>query len=49
MEPDPLPKVKLAETSVSQSAEAKTNIAKREKGGENGKSHKGQNEDEAAN
>jgi RND family efflux transporter, MFP subunit len=42
-------KVKLAETSVSQSAEAKTNIAKREKGGENGKSHKGQNEDEAAN
>jgi multidrug efflux system membrane fusion protein len=42
-------KVKPAESSVTQSGEAKTNVARREKGGENGKTRKGQNEDEAAN
>lgn len=42
-------KVKPAESSATQSGEARTNVAKREKGGENSKARKGQNEDEAAN
>jgi multidrug efflux system membrane fusion protein len=42
-------KVKSTESSVTQPREAKTNVAAREKGGENGKGRKGQNEDEAAN
>lgn len=42
-------KVKPVDSSVPQPAEAKTNVVKREKGGENGKTRKGQNEDEAAN
>jgi multidrug efflux system membrane fusion protein len=42
-------KVKPAESSVSQSGEAKTNMAARNRGGENGKGRKGQNEDDAAN
>jgi membrane fusion protein, multidrug efflux system len=42
-------KVKPADSSATQSGEAKTNVAKREKVSENGKAHKGQNEDEAAN
>jgi len=42
-------KVKSAESSVTQPGEARTNVARREKAGENGKPGKGQNEDEAAN
>src|SRR5882672_6467468 len=42
-------KVKPAESSATQPGEAKTNVARREKVSENGKAHKGQNEDEAAN
>jgi membrane fusion protein, multidrug efflux system len=42
-------KVKPADSSVSQSGEAKTNVAARDRGGDNGKGRKGQNEDEAAN
>ncbi len=42
-------KVKPAESSVTQPSEARTNVAARENGGGNGKTHKGQNEDEAAN
>jgi multidrug efflux system membrane fusion protein len=44
--------VKMApvkESSVTQPGEARTNVARREKAGENGKPGKGQNEDEAAN
>ena len=42
-------KVKPAESSATQPGEARTNVARREKVSENGKAHKGQNEDEAAN
>jgi multidrug efflux system membrane fusion protein len=42
-------KVKPAESSVSLSGEARTNMAARDRGGENGKARKGQNEDDAAN
>src|SRR5262249_27111848 len=42
-------KVKSAESSVTQPGEAKTNVAARDRGGDNGKGRKGQNEDEAAN
>jgi multidrug efflux system membrane fusion protein len=42
-------KVKAADSSVSQSGEAKTNVAARDRGGDNGRPRKGQNEDEAAN
>jgi membrane fusion protein, multidrug efflux system len=42
-------KVKPADSSVSPSGEAKTNVAARDRGGDNGKGRKGQNEDEAAN
>ena len=42
-------KVKSADSSVSPSGEAKTNVAARDRGGENGKGRKGQNEDEATN
>jgi membrane fusion protein, multidrug efflux system len=42
-------KVKPAESSASQSGEAKTNMAARDKGAENGKGRKGQNEDDATN
>jgi multidrug efflux system membrane fusion protein len=42
-------KVKPAESSATQSGEARTNVAARDRGGENGKGRKGQNEDDAAN
>jgi multidrug efflux system membrane fusion protein len=42
-------KVKPTESSVTQPGETKTNVARREKVGENSKTHKSQNEDEAAN
>jgi multidrug efflux system membrane fusion protein len=42
-------KVKPADSSVSQSGEARTNMAARDRGGENGKGRKGQNEDDATN
>jgi len=42
-------KVKPVDSSVPQPVEAKTNVARREKSGENGNARKGHNEDEAAN
>jgi len=42
-------KVRPADSSISQPGEPRTNVAARDRGGDNGKGRKGQNEDEAAN